>query len=175
MTAPAIIVDTLALHASVQPSFIVNSTLTEVPITDHGGDSYFSKNGLATDYYFDPADNLLLLEMGFILPYCFGMGDIIFSSTLSWIKADASGQLQISRFMIPYANQPFFLGGSKTDGLYIPHYALSAPAPGVKAKLKVVVGTGYVSMVNVPSVFPDLTELRVNMYLKVQHQLPMSA
>ncbi len=175
MTAPALIVDTLALTPSVQPYFIVNSTQNEVAIFDHGSDSVFSKNGAAAAFYFDPADNLLLLELGIILPYCFGMGDIAFLCTLSWEKSDGSGALSISQFMIPYANQPFSLAGSKSDGLYIPHYSLSKPAAGIKARLKVVVANGWVSMVNVPSNFPDLTQLGVNMYLKIQHQLPMSA
>ncbi len=174
MTAPAVIVDTLEIETSLQPYFIVDSTVVGVNILDLSSTSVFSKNGAGVAYYFDPADNLLLLSLGIRLPYCFGYATLPMLATLLWEKSDGSGALTIAQFVFPLANQEFSLAGSQSDGLFIPHYSLSKPAAGIKARLKLIVARGNVSMVNVPSVFPDLTQLGVGVFLKVQHQLPMS-
>ncbi len=172
MTAPAIIVDILELESAMKPTFTVNSAVAEVSVLPVFTGSFFSKNGDGSHYYFSAADNLLLLSLGIVFPYCFGYGTTPIQASLYWDGASGT-TASISNTLVPLENEELSLAGSKSDGLFLQHYSLVKPAAGIKGRLGLSISLGSASQVNVPASFPDGTVIGVGFFLKVQHQLPM--
>jgi len=173
MTAPAVIVDILGLEAAMKPTFTINSTVTEVSLTPVFAGSFFSKNQDASHYYFQAADNILILSLGITFPFCFGYGNTPLQAGLYWDGGGSGTTPSFSSILIPIENEELSLAGSKSDGLFAQHFSIVKPAAGVKARLGLNISIGTVSQVNVPAAFPDGTVLGLGFFLKVQHQLPM--
>jgi len=171
------IITWMDLAEADKPSFIVNNAAASVAV-----------NVPATPYLkgmggslraFSAADNIMILEYGYKMPECFELtqrtGDTLPNFTVGWARASDGANLTFlpDALGAPLPGAFVNLKGSNAEGLYLPHYSIQYPDPGIAGKLYWRISGMNVSMVGVPDSLNGTTQY-IEVFAKVQHQLGLS-
>lgn len=151
------------------PSFTVNTAVTEVTANFNAVPNFFwgvfsTPSGLNT---FVPRDNVRVLSMALVLPFCFGLGSTVPRWGLVWKDALTTTGYIVPEWStdgqqwVPLANTEI-----ETDA-YLPHNPLLGP-PYSGAQLAVGVMNLTISMLGVPAALNGTTQ-EIQIALKVLH------
>lgn len=170
----ASVITWMDLNEINKPSFVVNNAAASVAVTIPAT-PYLKTMGGALQA-FQASDSIMILEYGLKLPECFELtqraGDTLPNFTIGWARATDGANLTTLADALgsPLINAFVNLKGSNSEGLYLPHYSLLYPDPGVAGKLYWKVSPMNVSMLGVPDSLNGTTQY-IEVFAKVQHQL----
>lgn len=170
----ASVITWMDLAEADKPFFVVNNAVASVAATIPA--TPFLKTFGGSLRSFPAADNIMLLEYGFKLPECFELtqraGDALPSFQVGWARASDGANLTFlpNRLGAPLPNAFVNLKGSQAEGLFLLHYSLSYPDPGISGKLFWQLSAVNVSMVGVPDSLNGTTQY-IEVFAKIQHQL----
>lgn len=157
-------------NGAFRPFFTVNLAALEVDLENSLGGSQIFFNG--DNYLFSPKDNILITEIGIRLPFCFCFGSTSPRFDLFWISEDNNENIPLKcSGNIPLNGEAISLSGGDITGFYAPYPDWQIVAKTMKAKLRIELDFGKVSMVNVPTVFSG--DLKVDLWVKVQHLIAL--
>lgn len=164
------IVSWMVLEANERPSFVVNTAVASVNTT-RPTPTYMTEAGASFKSKFQAADSIMIIEYGFRLPYCFGLGADAPVFEIGWASWTGTNLTYLSEsFLIPLSNEMITFKGSQQEGLFLRHYSLSYPDPGVAGQLAFRWGNVPISMIGAPEILNGTTQY-VDVFFKVQHQL----
>jgi len=173
----ASIISWMELAEVDKPSFVVNTAAATVAVTVPATPFLKAAGTLLRE--FSAADSILILEYGIKMPECFEWtqraGDGLPKFTTGWARASDGANLTTltSQFTVPVPNQVTDLKGSQYEGLFLPHYSLAYPDPGVAGKLLWRMSPMNISMVGVPDSLNGVTQY-LEPWVKIQHQIAIS-
>lgn len=166
------IVEVLVVGQAVRQTFTINGAVTEVAINGAGTNGYVQDvNG---NTFFARLDSPLILGAGVMFPYSYGLSTIPLNVSLTWAADDGVTFLGAGSLCIPAASCEISLvGAAGAPGLFLPHPGLLDPTWVGRARLRMDVSAGNVSMVNNPAALAG--NLSVIPFLRVQHTLAMGS
>lgn len=155
------------------PSFTVNTAATEVVANFNAVPNFFwgvfsTPTGLNT---FQPQDNVRILSMSLILPFCFGLG-----STVPWWGLVWKDALTTTGYAVPEwsTDGRQFMNATNVEiplDVYLPHNPLLGPPYG-PAQLAIGIANFTISMLGVPAALNTTTQ-EIQISLKVLHNLDL--
>lgn len=172
---PSNLVEVLKVSAATRQTFTVNSAVNEVAIA-LGGTNLLED--VYTFNYFKRMDSPLLLEAGVMLPYGFGLSTEPLYIGLDWLDDAGVGEFVAASFSIPAGPCSISFSGGTSPGLFLPHPGLGqgtiSPWAG-RARLRMTILSGSVSMVNLPTALNTIGALKVVPWIRVQHSFPLES
>jgi hypothetical protein len=163
----------ISLYADNRPKFTVNNAVTDVQIFP--GDFSFLQGGDQSFFqtkFFAPNDNIEVIGYGARCPYCFGTGqDVDLPSVqLIWRNENLPSDPQLlADFKIPFFGREF------PTNQFSPFHG-GAPTTERNTLNAIIYSAGTsVSMLNVPAAIPNGTILRLDLWVRIRHNLPMEA
>lgn len=172
MADPQVHLDFMELPIGKRPFFEVNSAVPQVilqppavvgPLIGPGALSVFAAG-----------DSVLIGAGGSRFPYSFIPGTESIEVTLYW--KTLTNVYPIGSFRLPISDSEISFAGSNTAGFFAQHPGIKLE-PGVSAQIFCNLTTfiPQVSMVYVPTAFPDATVLEVPIFFKIQHLFALAA
>lgn len=151
------------------PTFTVNTAVSEVTANFNAVPNFFwgvfsTPSGLNV---FEPQDNVRILSMWIVLPFCFGLGSTVPRWGLVWKDALTTTGYTVPEWStdgqqwIPTANIEIPIDQ------YLPHNPLLGP-PYSGAQLAIGIMNLTISMINVPAALNGTTQ-DIQIALKVLH------
>jgi len=170
---PSNLVEVLKVSSATRQTFTVNSAVNEVAIAIGGTNLLEDVFGFN---YFKRMDSPLLLEAGIMLPYGFGLSTEPLYVALDWLGDDGIAEFSAASFTIPAGPCSISFSGGTAPGLFLPHPGLGqgaiSPWAG-KARLRMSIITGNVSMVNLPAALSAIGALKVVPWVRLQHSFAL--
>lgn len=164
------IVELLTVVPANRQTFTINTGVNEVGIDVAGPNRYVQDVNGGT--FFTRLDSALVLGVGVMLPYCYGLSTIPLYLFMTWVDDAGVGTKVAGSVFIPVASQEISLvGAAGAPGLFLPHPGLSDPTWTGRARLTAAVIQGNVSMVNNPAALTGA--LAVVPWLRVQHTIAL--
>lgn len=151
------------------PTFVVNTAATEVVANFNGVPNFFwgvfsTPTGLNT---FVPRDNVRILSMTLVLPFCFGLGSTVPYWGMVWKDAGTTTGYVVPEWAtdgqqyMPAANVEIPIDQ------YLPHNPLLGP-PYQPGQLCVGIANFSISMIGVPAALNGTTQ-DIQIAIKVLH------
>jgi len=158
-------------NGAFRPFFTVNLSALEVDLQNSAGGPQVFFNG--DNFLFTAKDNILITEIGIRLPFCFSFGSTSPRFDLFWASEDNNETIALNcSGNIPLNSEPITLASGDIQGFYAPFPEWQVVAKTMRAKLRVALSFGKVSMVYAPTVFSG--DLKVDLWVKIQHLLPLA-
>lgn len=170
---PSNVIEVLQVITSARQTVTINTAVTEVAIALPGTQTYLEN--VFSVSHFKRMDSPLVLGAGLMLPYSYCLSTIPCYMYLAWVGDDGVTEFNAASFLLPAAGEELSFAGGASPGLYLPHPGLENPF-GIwsgKARLKLSVITGSVSMVNNPAVLSG--SLKVVPWIRLQHNFALEA
>ncbi len=174
-------IDILATYDTACPSFVVDTSQTDVTVVAAAGTPVVEPEKLHILPYFSPGDSFTIISFGIALPYSFVQGT--FTTT-------GVPQLPMIFFTIIESGYPgaFYLPGMGKDLMYVPYLGAEIPTGffvdmglaganyhGNKFQLKMAWSTlPMISMIGAPSSL-NTQRLYCPFWVKVEHSIPFTA
>jgi hypothetical protein len=155
-----------------RPNFTVNNAVNDVQIFPgvfsdfKGGDQ-----SLAQTKFFQRNDNVVIKGIGLRAPYCYGLGQgqDVPAVYLLWRNEDFTSPQDIGIFKIPV------LGIETSLNFFTPFHGGVATLQRCRIHGIVTSAGTAISMINTPAAIPNATVLYLDIWVKIQHNLPMEA
>jgi hypothetical protein len=168
---PSNLVEVLKVSSATRQVFTVNTAVNEVSIPV--GPTTILEDVFGFNY-FKRMDSPLLLEAGIMLPYSFGLSTEPVYIALDWLDDAGVGEFSAAAFTIPAGPCSISFSGGSSPGLFLPHPGLGlgsiSPWAG-KARLRMTVITGKVSMINAPAALTG--DFKVIPWVRLQHSFAL--
>lgn len=171
----ALLLETLALLPASKPFFTANNAVNKVNVAQDTDDPpILYRLGLDSEpSLFVPVDNLMIMQMGVIMPYCYGIADEPFRFKISWANESGAEIQEIATLIIPQTCDPLSLQTQNDPGLFVAMPYLEFQAPNRRGQvLAEMIGTPTVAQVNAPDALNDEV-LPIGFWMKIQHQFAM--